>query len=208
MDSVIRLTRQLATIPIRIVRAPFTVAKQLRTMTNETSTIGQARRAFVEDMTGRAKAMLGFVTGDDKLLATGQIERTKAAERMTAVAEEVAADVVEQKASEEAARQIQDAKARKADADRKERERKAKIAREAAQEQQRIEVEATKAKLEVEADAVEQELVIDAADTAVNVAASRELAAADAEEIAAQTARAEAEAIEEARRNARSSGRK
>jgi hypothetical protein len=207
MASVIRLTKQLATIPIRIVRAPFTVAKQLRTMTTESSTIGQARRAFVEDLTGRAKAMLGFVTGDDKLLTTGQIERTKAAERMTAVAEEAAADVTEQKASEEAAKQIQEAKARKAEADRKERERKAQIARETAQEQERIEVEAAKAKVEIQAEAAEQKLVIDAADSAVNVAASRELAAAEAEEIAAETARAEAEAIEKARRDARSSGR-
>lgn len=208
MASIIDMTRKLATVPIRIVRTPFTVAKQLRTMTNETSTIGQARRAFVEDMTGRAKAVFGFLTGDDRLLATGQIERTKAAERMTAVAEEAAAEVTEKKAQEQTAEAIQEAESKSAEAERKARRRKAEIARETAQEQQVVEAKAAQMERAIEREAVDKELVIDATETAVSVEASRELAAAEAEEIAAERARAEAEAIEQARKEARSSGRK
>lgn len=207
MASIIGLTRKLATVPIRIARTPFTVAKQLRSMTNETSTIGQARRAFVEDMAGRAKAVLGFVIGDDRLLTTGQIERTKASERMSAIAEEAAAEVTEKKATQQTAEAIQEAERRTAEAERKARRRTAGIARDTAREQQKIEARAAQAERAIEREAAEKEMVIDGTDTAVSVEASRELVAAQAEEIAAETARAEAEAIEKARKEARSSGR-
>jgi len=151
-------------------------------------------------MTGRAKAVIGFVMGDDKVLATGPIERTKAAERVTAVAEEANAEATERKAAAEASDQIRSVERMRADAEKKERRRKEQIARETRREQDQIEAEALVEKAAVETAAQEAERVIDATDATANAEAGGELFVAEAEEIAAEESRAEAEALERVQR--------
>jgi hypothetical protein len=201
MASMLERSRMLVVIPFRLMRAPFTVARQIRSMANEPGAMGQSRRAFVEDLTGRAKAFAGFLLGDDRLITAGQIERTQAAERMSAVAEEAAAEVMEREAAEKTAAQINEAKRERVEAERKQARRTAAIARETEEEKQRIEREAAAARREVKLDAAQEELVIDATDVAVRTEAQLALGAAAAEEDAAEQARLEAEAIEAARRS-------
>ncbi|MEX2554964.1 MAG: hypothetical protein WEB06_04975 [Actinomycetota bacterium] len=199
MASILDRSRQIAVIPLRLMRAPFTVARQLRDMVNDRGVVGQSRRAFVEDLTGRAKALAGFLLGDERLITTGQIERTQAAERMSAVAEEAAADAIERKAAEKTGAQIAEVKEERAEAARKKARRTAAIARETEQDQQRIAGEAERAARAVEFEAAKEELVIDATDSVSRIEAALVLDAAAEEEAAAEQARLEAEAIEAAR---------
>jgi hypothetical protein len=202
MASILNRSLQIAVMPFRLMRAPFTVARQIRNMVNEPGVIGQSRRAFVEDLTGRAKAFAGFLLGDDRLITTGQIERTQAAERMSAVAEEAAADAMEREAAQKTATQINEANSERAEAQRKRAQRSAAIALETEQEKQRVEREAAAARRRVEFEAAQEELVIDATEIAVQSEAELTLGAAAAEEAAAEQARLDAERIEVARRGA------
>lgn len=199
MASILDRSRQIAVIPFRLMRAPFTVARQIRNMVNEPGVVGQSRRAFVEELTGRTKAFAGFLLGDDRLITAGQIERTQAAERMGAVAEEAAAEVMEREAAEKTATQINEAKRERAEAQRKQGRRTAAIARESEQERKRIEDEAETARRVVEFEAAQEELVIDATESVSRTEAALVLGAAAEEEAAAEQARREAESIEAAR---------
>ena len=203
MASILDRSRQIVVIPFRLLRAPFTVARQIRTMVNEPGVIGQSRRAFVEEFTGRAKAFAGFLLGDDRLITTGQIERAQAAERMSAVAEEAAADALEREAAQKTGARIHEARTERAEAQRKKAQRSAAIAMETEQEKQRVEREAAAARRQVEFEAAQDELVIDATEAAVQTEAELTLGAAAAEEAAAEQARLEAETIEVVRRGAK-----
>jgi hypothetical protein len=199
MASILDRSRQIAVIPFRLMRAPFTVARQVRDMVNDRGVVGQSRRAFVEDLTGRAKALAGFLLGDERLITTGQIERTQAAERMSAVAEEAAAEATEREAAEKTGAKIAEAKEERAEAARKQARRTAAIAHETELEKQRIEAEAKAARRVVEFEAAQEELVIDATDSVTQTEAALALGTAAEEEAAAEQARLEAEAIEAAR---------
>ncbi len=201
MASILDRSRQIVVIPFRLMRAPFTVARQIRNMVNEPGVIGQSRRAFVEELTGRAKAFAGLLLGDDRLITTGQNERTQAAERMSAVAEEAAADAMEREAAQKTATQINEAKNERIEAQRKKAQRSSAIALDTEQEKQRIEREAATARRRVEFEAAQEELVIDATEIAVQSEAELTLGLAAAEEAAAEQARLEAAAIEATRGN-------
>lgn len=203
MASILDRSRKIAVIPFRLIRAPLTVARQIRNMVNEPGVIGQSRRAFVEELSGRAKAFTGFLLGDDRMITTGQIERAQAAERMSAVAEEAAADALEREAAQKTGTQINEAKNERAEAQRKKAQRSAAIALETEQEKLQVEREAAAARRQVEFEAAQEELVIDATEAAVQTEAELTLAAASAEEEAAEQARLEAEALEATRGNAK-----
>jgi hypothetical protein len=201
MARILEISRSIATIPLRLMRAPFVAAGQLRRIANDPSTVGQARRAFVEDVTGRMKAVAGFVLGDDRMLTSGQIERAKSAERLRAVAEEASADAIERKARQETALRIDEARRDREDASRREKEREAAIGRETEREKIEIEAEAAREQRYAVENALEAAIVIDAADVALLDETERAAVAAEATEFAAELARAEAEAIEEASRS-------
>jgi hypothetical protein len=201
MARILEISRSIATIPLRLMRAPFVAAGQLRRIANDPSTVGQARRAFVEDVTGRMKAVAGFVLGDDRMLTSGQIERAKSAERLRAVAEEASADAIERKARQETALRIEEARRDREGASRREKEREAAIGRETEREKIEIEAEAAREQRYAVENALEAAIVIDAADVALLDETERAAVAAEATEFAAELARAEAEAIEEASRS-------
>jgi uncharacterized protein YjbJ (UPF0337 family) len=64
---------------------------------------GQARKGLIDSVKGKAKELVGAVTGNDSLTAEGQLEQTQAQERKDANSVEAVADAEAEQAHAEAA---------------------------------------------------------------------------------------------------------
>jgi uncharacterized protein YjbJ (UPF0337 family) len=65
--------------------------------------VDQARKGLIDSVKGRAKELVGAVTGNDSLTAEGQLEQTQAQERKDANSVEAVADAEAEQAHAEAA---------------------------------------------------------------------------------------------------------
>jgi uncharacterized protein YjbJ (UPF0337 family) len=65
---------------------------------SEDDKAGQARKGLIDSVKGKAKEVVGAVTGNDSLTAEGQLEQTQAHERKEANAVEAVADAEAEKA--------------------------------------------------------------------------------------------------------------
>jgi uncharacterized protein YjbJ (UPF0337 family) len=63
---------------------------------------GEARKGLIDSVKGRAKEVVGSLTGNDSLTAEGQLEQTQASERKDANAAEAVADAEAAQAKERA----------------------------------------------------------------------------------------------------------
>ena len=199
MSDVKQISRTVLNAPIRLLRLPYTLADELRRM-NERSSVGEARRAYVEDLTGFAKATAGFLVGDDRLLMRGQLERAKAAERLLAIAEDTAADSAERHAFDEESRAADEARRRRMQASVEHAARTSEIATETAHDRARAEADAIQGRNAIRRRAAGQRSILDTEEAAAREAADVIIVAAAVEEAAAEDARDEAEELERARR--------
>ena len=198
MNSILEQSRAIIRGPWRLLRLPYTVVEEIRL--KESKQMPEARRAFLEEMSGRAKAAVGFVLGSDRLLTSGQVERAKAAERLRAVAEENAGEVIEKRAQEQLSERRERTRRQRTDASVKHAARTSAIASETAREKERVEDDAARGRDAVRRQALAERVVIDATDEAVREETATQLIEADLEEVAADDARRRAEEIEAARR--------
>lgn len=72
-------------------------------MTNDKA--GEAREGLFDNVAGKAKEIVGAVTGNDELVEEGQLQQVEASNRKSAVADAAIADA----AREDAAQQVRDA---------------------------------------------------------------------------------------------------
>lgn len=171
MASIMERSRAIVILPLRLLRTPVTVVQGVRRVMKEPSTVGEARRAFVEEMAGRVKAVTGFVLGDDRLLTTGQIERAKAARRLGAMADEAAAETTGREAGDRFARQVERS-TRAKDRVTKERTRKtARIESQTKNEKARAEADADRGRRAAHRGAMTDEQVVDVTDVAIGAEA-------------------------------------
>lgn len=191
--------RMLLRAPWRLIRLPYTLVEEMR-LKEVGDEIPDARLAFLEEMTGRVKATVGFVFGDERLLAAGQVERARAAERLRAVAQEAQAETIEEEADDEFTERANRARRQKTQASVEHAARTRRIARETAAERRRAEADADRARNAVRRQAAEQRQMIDATDEAIRRDTAERLVTADLEEVAAEDAKGRAEEIESARR--------
>jgi hypothetical protein len=200
MANTSQLSRSLLNAPLRLVRLPSTILEEMRNL-NESGAAGEARRALVEDVRGFAKATAGFLFGDERLLMSGQIERAKAAERLRALAEDAAAEGIEEDARHEASRTVQQAQRERTQATAAHVARTTEIEAEAAKQRERAEVDALKGRNAVRRRAVGQQIVLNAEEARAREEAAVVIEAAAIEEAVAEEARDRAEELEEARRS-------
>lgn len=198
MNRILEQSRAIIRGPWRLLRLPYTVVEEIRL--KESESMPAARLAFLEEMSGRAKAAAGFVLGSDRLLTNGQVERAKAAERLRAVAEEASAEMIDKKAREELSERRESTRRQRTEASAKHAARTSAIASETAREKERVEADAARGRDAVRRQALAERVVIDATDEAVREEAASQLIEADLEEVAADEARRRAEEIEAARR--------
>lgn len=199
MANTSQIPRSLINAPLRLVRLPATVLEEMRRL-NEAGAIGEARRAFVEDLRGFAKTAAGFLVGNDDLILNGQIERAKSIERLRGLAEEVAAEVIEDDARQQASRTVLQAKRERAQADAEHAVRTAEIAAETTKQRQRAEKDAIAGRNAIRRRAVGQQIVLDAEEQKTREEAGVVLEVAAVEEAVAEEARAQAEDIERLRK--------
>lgn len=185
--------------PWRLLRLPYTLMEEMR-LKEVGSEIPDARLAFIEEMSGRMKAMAGFVLGNERLLAAGQVERARAAERLRGVAAEAQAETIEQEADDEFTERATRARRQKTQAAADHAGQTARISRETAEERRRAEADAARARNVVRRQATQQRRVIDNTDEEIRRDTAEQLIAADLEEVSAEEARQRAEAAEAARR--------
>lgn len=198
MNRILEQSRAVIMGPWRLLRLPYTVVEEIRR--KEQKEIPEARLAFLEEMTGRAKATVGFVMGNERLLASGQVERARAAERLRAVAEETTAEAIDSKAQEELSERRRRSRRQRTDASVKHAARTSAISSEADREKERIEADAERGRDAVSRQALDERVMIDATDEAVRKKTATELVEADLEEVGADEARRRADEIEAARR--------
>jgi hypothetical protein len=200
MNRIIEGSLAVLNVPWRVVRLPYTLVDDLRRRGSRAGELPEATLAFLEEMAGRAKATIGFVMGDERLLASGQVERAKAAERLRAMAEEATAETVEKRAQEELSHRRQRANRQRTEASVKHASRASSIAQETAREKKRVDEDAARGRNAVSRQALAERVVIDATDEAVREKTATELIEADLEEVGAEEARRRAEEIEATRR--------
>jgi uncharacterized protein YjbJ (UPF0337 family) len=75
---------------------------QEETQMTERSKAGEARKGLIDSVKGRAKEIVGALTGKDSLTAEGQLEQTQAKERKEANSVEAVADAEAEQAHAEA----------------------------------------------------------------------------------------------------------
>src|ERR1700712_1374651 len=74
-----------------------------RNSMSEDDKAGQARKGLIDAVKGKAKEVVGAMTGNDSLTAEGQLEQTQARDRMDANSAEAVADAEAEQARAEAA---------------------------------------------------------------------------------------------------------
>src|SRR6478672_10543162 len=69
---------------------------------SEQDKAGQARKGLIDSVKGKAKEVVGAMTGNDSLAAEGQLEQTQARDRMDANSVQAVADAEAEQARTEA----------------------------------------------------------------------------------------------------------
>src|SRR6478752_772110 len=81
------------------------MARQSRgTQMTEHNKADQARKGLIDSVKGKAKEVVGAVTGNDSLTAEGQLEQTQARDRMDANSVQAVADAEAEQARVEASK--------------------------------------------------------------------------------------------------------